>query len=107
MSERPLLRPIPETKAGVILREEACEVQAGKIVTRTECRVVFDVTDFPSASVEIPDIDVDAYLGESVSIRFIDSGYELHEGRLSGTSLDKRPSGFPFRITSNSPNQSP
>lgn len=97
MSERPRLIPIPETKNAVIVREEACELQGGALTTRTRCRVVFDITEIPSATVEIPDLNPDQRTQESVSIRFIDSGFELRNGLLDEIPLQRRPSGYPFR----------
>jgi hypothetical protein len=97
MFERPPFTPIPETTNAVIIHEEACDLQVGEFTTRTNCRVVFDISEFPSATVEIPDLDLDPNPRESVSVRFVDSGFELRNGLLDGVPLQKRPFSYPFR----------
>ena len=97
MSERPPFNRIPKTENAVIVHEEACEVKVGAVSTRRRCRVVFDVTEFPSTAVEIPDLDSFPDTRELVSIKFVDSGFELSGGMLGGISWNRRPSDYPFQ----------
>jgi len=99
MSEFLRLIAIPQVKTGVVVREEDCLLRAGEAEIRTRCRVVFDVTEFPSATGEIPDLAVGLDTSQPVSLQFLDSGFEVRDGMLGGTPLNKRALGDLFRYS--------
>jgi hypothetical protein len=100
MSELQQLIPIPQAEKGVIIRHEGCLLRIGEAAIHIHCRVVFDVTEFPSAAVEIPDVGFDLDTSQPLSLEFLVSGFELRDGLLGGIPLDKRAPGdlFQYRL---------
>jgi hypothetical protein len=95
MHEGFALTPIPNTKHAVAIHEEACEIRLGRSKTRTECRVAFDVTQFPSSFIEIPELSTVTDDQEPISIQFLDLDFELSDGILSGL-LWRQPQNYKY-----------
>lgn len=92
------LKPIPQAKIGVVVSEEPCRLHLGSEIIETRCRAVFRVAEFPSVEIELPHFDIDCDCEERcVSVEFLDSGFTLNEGRLSGIPRTQRGLAYPYR----------
>jgi hypothetical protein len=101
------IRAMADSAIGVVVTEEPCRVLTGNRAIETECRVVFRVDEFPSAEIEIVDLDLDTSTDLIVSIEFPQSGFSLRDVQLGRNPRTCRIGGYShhFRIRHTEPMQ--
>ena len=86
--------PIPGCPTGIILHDEPCKIVLPAETISAQSRVAFRIDEFPSAEVEITGCDLNVPREVTVSIKFVQSGFELSGVQLGGNPRTCRIGGY-------------
>lgn len=105
------LKPIQGQGGGVVVADEPCVLTVGDTRVSTHCRVTFRPHEFPSANLELPDLDVLSTLSRSdqqrIQVELVNSRFQIHDIKAENVTATtgKRGSNYPYqyRISQSDP----
>ncbi len=91
------LIPSREDDLAVVLAEDRCALDIGGDSLFADARITFRPHRFPSAQIELADLDLDVMEEKPVSLELELSGFALRDGFLSAISWPERSNASRFR----------